>query len=147
MKNQVNTNGFQAEYIHTNVKHRLLKLQQKSNMYSEIRERMYFTFYPILAQWGYVRFKYSTELYFHILKWMKQHLMSYYKTILNSSKLSYISDNQVINVPTRKWSKRHTSVIGGFFKYDFIPIICEQHVTFPEQHIKLNITLGIEDLT
>lgn len=91
MKNQVNLNGIQARHTHTNVEHRLPKLQQKSNMYSEIRERIYFTFYPILAQWGYVGFKYSTELYFHILQWMKQHLMSYHKTILISSKLSYIS--------------------------------------------------------
>lgn len=52
MKNQVNSKGIQARYIHTNVEHRLLKLHQKSNMYSETRERMYFTFYPILAQWG-----------------------------------------------------------------------------------------------
>lgn len=59
--------------------------------YSEIRKSMYFTFYPILVHWGYVEFKYSTELYFDILKWMKQHLMTYYKTILISSKLSYIS--------------------------------------------------------
>lgn len=43
------------------------------------------------AQWGYVKFQYSTELHIHSLKWMKQHLMTYYKTTLISSKLSYIS--------------------------------------------------------
>lgn len=80
-----------------------LNSTRKGNLYPEIRERICFTFYPIASPGRDVKFKYSTELHFCILKWMKQHLMTYYKTIFISSKLSYISQ------PDYKWS--HTKTV------------------------------------
>ena len=61
-----------------------LNSTRKGNLYPEIRERICFTFYPIASPGRDVKFKSSTESHFCILKWMKQHLMTYYKTILKN---------------------------------------------------------------
>lgn len=84
----------------------VLNLTSQGNICPEKWERIYFTFYPISAQWGYVKFKYPTELQFPILRWMKQLLMTYYKTIPVPSELSYIS-HQSMKVPTPKRSEAH----------------------------------------
>lgn len=78
-------------------------------------DRICFTFYPIAPLGRDVKFKYSTELPFCIPKWMKQHLMTYYKTILISVNWA-IFHNQIMNVATPKQSKGHTLVIRGFFR-------------------------------
>lgn len=108
--------GLQVRYTQPKVEQRLLRPHWKGTRYPEMREnRICFTFYPIAPPGRDVKFKYSTQLPFCIPKWMKQHLMTYYKTILISVNWA-IFHNQIINVATPKQSKRYTLVTGGFFR-------------------------------
>lgn len=90
-------------------------LPSQGNIRPDIRERTYFTFDPIPAQWGYVKFKCPTELHLPLLRWMKLHLTTYNKTILISSKLSYISQSDYKCTHNKMVSEAHLAT-AGFLK-------------------------------
>lgn len=56
----------QVRHTHSDVEHRLCKPTRNGKLHPEI-----LTFHPISTQWADGKFKYSTELHFHTLKWIK----------------------------------------------------------------------------